>query len=112
VEYCDLRGCGNGSTGASSGCLEDDENGAERTHNVAIGEEERSSLFSPAGVRQCARSLLQDAGITNHNDDDDNDDMMQGRPCHLLLSRARSNPVLSLAATFLIGLLYHLPSHL
>lgn len=122
VEYCDLRRCGTVSTGESSGCVDDEENGAEGTRDVAIGDEERRSLFSPAGASECAHSLVQDAiielvksphecclpgsrsrlggapqvGITNRND------MMQG-PCQLLMARARNKPVLSLAA-ILIGI--------
>eukprot|EP00984_Skeletonema_dohrnii_P026831 scaffold16241_cov80-Skeletonema_dohrnii-CCMP3373.AAC.5 len=60
VDYCDLRGCGTGSTGASSGCLEEHTIGAEgySTHD---DEESSSLLVSAADVRQCAHLLSEDA---------------------------------------------------
>jgi len=106
VDYCDLRGCGTGSTGASSGCLEEHHEGAEG-YNNHDDEESNSLLVSAADVRQCAHLLSEESGITcnNHDGDNDNMDMMQrSQCCQLIMSRARSNPSLSLAATILIGI--------
>lgn len=89
VDYCYLRGCGTGSTGASSSSLLE-EHGA-----TGINGEERSGLLV--------------VSMTNNNDAKDDDNSMmrqhaQRQRCQLIMSRARSNPTLFLTATILIGI--------
>ena len=94
VDYCDLRGCGTGSTVASSSSLE--EQGAEGYNHSDVNGEERSSL-----IVSSQSSLSQESGMTQDNNhaQDDDDSLCC---CHLIISRARSNPALSLTATILI----------
>ena len=105
VEYCDdLKGCGTCSTGATT--FEDEENGRSAAEDVNhdivdTGEESSSLLFPPAGVRWFARSFSFSI-TSNNNDNDDDTTIMRGPCCHFVLSRAKSNPALSLVATILI----------
>lgn len=102
VDYCDLRGCGTGSTGASSSSLEEQGQGADH-HNADINGEERSGLL----VSSLQSSLSIESGITNNKHAEDDDNSMMRQPatcCQLIISNARSNPALSLTATILIGI--------
>ncbi len=103
VDYCDLRGCGTGSTGASSSSLEEHGNNLnQHNHNADINGEERSGLLSSS-----QSSVSIESGMTHDKNTDDDDDFMMRQPvqcCQLIISTARSNPALSITATILIGI--------